>query len=130
MTDKQTKESESTEASQTIVGNNIEEKPKSKSLVENLLSIDKWLRFAFMVLFAIILSVVSYLIGLLVLLQFIFVLVTGQDNSKVRSFCSSLSVFISQTLQFLTYNSEEKPFPFADWPNGDSGEKNSSSKES
>ena len=27
--------------------------------------------------------------------------------------------FIYQNLQFLTYNSEQKPFPFADWPEAD-----------
>src|SRR5690606_6021877 len=47
---------------------------------------------------------------------FLFALITGNDNRQLRKFGDSLSIFIFDTLQFLIYNSEEKPFPFADWP--------------
>lgn len=83
---------------------------------ERLLSADHWLRFVFMVLFAIILGLVSYVITVLVILQFIWALVSGEGNDKLREFGSSLSQYIYQILRFLTYNSEDKPFPFADWP--------------
>jgi len=81
-----------------------------------LLSVDHWLRFAFMVLFILILSVVSYLIVGLVILQFFWALIAGEGNDKLRDFGSSVSSFISQVLRFLTYNTNTKPFPFADWP--------------
>src|SRR5690606_36175239 len=51
-----------------------------------------------------------------VIVQFLFALITGQDNVNLRQFGLALSTFIFQTLKFLTYNSEEKPFPFSDWP--------------
>ena len=116
MTDEKNKENESTNTQQAMVDNNIEEKPENNSLFSNLLSTKQWFRFAFMLLFTIVLSVVSHVIGLLVILQFIFVLVAGKDNEKLRLLGSSFSTFIFQILQFLTYNSEEKPFPFSDWP--------------
>ncbi|MFT6386878.1 MAG: hypothetical protein ACJAUP_000247 [Cellvibrionaceae bacterium] len=83
---------------------------------ERLLSADHWLRFVFMVLFAMILGVASYVITVLVLIQFVWALVTGEGSDKLREFGSSLSQYIHQILRFLTYNSEEKPFPFTDWP--------------
>lgn len=83
---------------------------------DRLLSADHWLRFAFMVLFILILSVVSYLIVALVILQFFWALVAGEGNDKLRDFGSSVSRFILQVLRFLTYNTDDKPFPFADWP--------------
>ncbi|MGH1487625.1 MAG: DUF4389 domain-containing protein [Cellvibrionaceae bacterium] len=89
---------------------------KEPSWGERLLSVDHWLRFAFMVLFAIILGVVSYVMTVLVIIQFIWALVAGEGNDKLREFGSSLSQYIYQTLRFLTYNTEDKPFPFADWP--------------
>ncbi len=75
-----------------------------------------WLRFIFMLLFAILIQVAGSVMWVVVILQFVFTLFTGEDNSKLRNFGHSLSVFIYQTWQFLSYNSEEKPYPFQDWP--------------
>lgn len=86
---------------------------------ERLLSADHWLRFVFMVLFAIILGVAAYVISVLVVIQFVWALVTGEGNEKLRNFGGSLGVYIHQTLRFLTYNTEDKPFPFADWPDNE-----------
>jgi hypothetical protein len=88
----------------------------NEQLKSNLLSSKHWLRLLFMILFALLLQVVSFIMGVLVILQFLFSLITGQDNINLRKFGSSLTSYIYQTLKFLTYNSEEKPFPFADWP--------------
>ena len=85
-------------------------------LKSNLLCATHWIRLVFMVLFALFLQLASSVMVLLVVVQFLFSLVTGNDNSSLRKFGSSLSKFIYQTLQFLTYNSESKPFPFLDWP--------------
>lgn len=88
----------------------------NEELKSNLLSSRHWLRLVFMLLFAALLQVAGIIMWVLVILQFVFSLITGQDNANLRSFGHSLSTFIYQTLKFLTYNSEEKPFPFADWP--------------
>lgn len=89
----------------------MDEKMKS-----NLLSSTHWLRLVFMVLFAVILQVAAAVMWIVVVLQFLFSLFTGQNNDNLREFGHSLSVFIYQTWQFLSYNSEEKPYPFQDWP--------------
>ncbi|HWV13908.1 MAG TPA: DUF4389 domain-containing protein [Cellvibrio sp.] len=82
----------------------------------NLQSSKHWLRLVFMLLFAAVLQVASIVMWLLVIVQFIFSLITGADNSNLRKLGYGLSVYIFDTLKFLTYASEEKPFPFADWP--------------
>lgn len=89
---------------------------KSEQLKQNLLSADHWIRLLFMVFFAFVLQIASVVIGAVVVVQFLFALVTGKANDNLRQLGSSLSQFIAQTLNFLTYNSEQKPFPFADWP--------------
>ncbi|UTF61006.1 DUF4389 domain-containing protein [Gilvimarinus sp. DA14] len=85
-------------------------------LKSNLLSADHWMRFVYMILFAVILYIAGIVMGIVVLIQFVFALITGSDNSNLRQLGDSLSQYIYAALRFLTYNSEEKPFPFADWP--------------
>lgn len=88
----------------------------NEELKSNVTSAKHWLRLVYMLLFAVLLYVASFVVWVLVVVQFLFSLFTGQDNIKIRQFASSLSAYIFHTLRFLTYTSEDKPFPFADWP--------------
>ncbi len=90
--------------------------PEGGDWKEKVLSADHWLRFVFMVLFAGIACVASYVVAVLIFIQFVFALFTGNPNDRLRIFGASLSQYIFEILSFLTYNSEDKPFPFADWP--------------
>lgn len=92
------------------------ERADEQDLKARLLSADHWLRLAFMLLFALVLCVVTYVVATVVALQFIWHLAKGEANSRLKHFGRSLSRYIEQVLCFLTYNSEDKPFPFADWP--------------
>lgn len=85
-------------------------------LKSNLTSPKHWVRLVYMVLFAFFLYVASFVMSGLVVVQFVFSLLTGSDNIKLRAFGYSLTTYIQQALMFLSFNSEFKPFPFADWP--------------
>lgn len=85
-------------------------------LKSNLMSSKHWLRLVHMILFSFGLYVALVVMLILVSMQFMFAMITGNDNDNLRKFGDSLSKFIFQALQFLTYNTEEKPFPFMDWP--------------
>lgn len=102
-----------------IEAESVETVDVEPSMKERLLSTDHWLRFVFMLLFAVILSVSGYVFFVLVVVQFLWALITGESNSKLREFGCNLSLYIYQILRFLTYNSEDKPFPFSDWPDED-----------
>lgn len=88
----------------------------TEELKENLKSRNTWIRLLYMVLFALIYSVAEVVITAVVLFQFLHSLVTGRSNANARRFGESLSTFVYQILRFLTYNTEELPFPFAEWP--------------
>lgn len=88
----------------------------NEQLKSNLTSSKHWLRLVFMLLFAAVLQLASLVMWILVAVQFVFSLVTGEDNQHLRRFGHSLSTYIYDVLKFLCYSSEEKPFPFADWP--------------
>jgi len=75
-------------------------------------------REAPLLLFGLMLHAASIAMWVLVAVQFIFTLITGSDNRNLRSLGKSMTLFISQALEYLTYNTEQKPFPFADWPDG------------
>jgi len=88
----------------------------SEQLKENLSSKKQWQRLLFMLLIGFCAVVVWWLCGVVIVAQFLFSIITGKDNKKLRGFGSSASFFIQSALNYLTYNSEVKPFPFTDWP--------------
>lgn len=94
----------------------MSENETGEKIKQNILTVDHWIRLVYMILFAFVLQIASIVIGAVVILQFIFALVTGSSNTNLRQLGASLTCYISDTLRFLTYNSEDKPFPFADWP--------------
>lgn len=90
-----------------------------QQLKSNLTSSKHWFRLLFMLFYGVCLQVAFVVMTAVVCIQFLFALISGDDNRQLRAFGNSLSQFIFQSFQFLTYNSEEKPFPFADWPEAD-----------
>jgi hypothetical protein len=88
----------------------------NEQLKSNLTSSKHWLRLVFMLLYAAVLQLASIVMWVVVAVQFLFSLITGEDNLPLRRFGHSLSTYIYDVLKFLCYSSEEKPFPFADWP--------------
>jgi len=95
---------------------------EGKTFVQNLLSGPTWLRVLFMALFLLIYGVAEVLLTAVVLLQIVFVLVTGDRNERLTAFGKSLSLFVYEIILYWTYNSEDKPFPFASWPVGEAVE--------
>ena len=81
-----------------------------------------WIRLGFMLLFALLLIAGRLVIRILVVVQFTLVLVMGSDNENLRNLGQGLGKWIYQAVMFLTFNSEEKPFPFDEWPTIDPSE--------
>ena len=90
--------------------------PEKKSVWKNFTTGQTWLRCLFMLLFALIYSFAEVIVGIVVLLQFLFVLFSGEQNRRLKEFGAGMSVYIYRIIAYWTYNSEEKPFPFAPWP--------------
>ena len=81
-----------------------------------LTNFNTWIRFAYMLLFAVLLMAARLVITLVVVVQFLLVLIIGSDNENLRNLGQGLARWVYQTVMFLTFNSEEKPFPFNEWP--------------
>lgn len=81
-----------------------------------LTNCNTWIRLAYMLLFSVLLMAARLVIGLVVIVQFLLVLVIGSDNENLRNLGQGLAKWVYETVMFLTFNSEEKPFPFDEWP--------------
>ena len=77
---------------------------------------DIWVRALFMVFFLLAYSVAEAVVVLLVLFQFVTILLTGHANQNALRLGYNLSTYVFQVLQFQTFNTESRPFPFSDWP--------------
>lgn len=75
-----------------------------------------WLRGVFMILFGLLYSLAGTVLVVMAVLQFIFVLTGSAPNTRLLSFGRSLGSYAQQVVNFQTFNTEEKPFPFSDWP--------------
>ncbi len=75
-----------------------------------------WKRGLFMVLFWVILRLTEFVIIAVGLAQFVLKLSTGSTNQKILAFGDSLTTFTRQMAAFLTYQTDEMPFPFGKWP--------------
>ena len=84
-------------------------------ITENLKKPGIWRRILFMMLFALILGFVRMLLWAVVAFQVLTGLLTDSINPHARQFGKSLSIYIYKVLLFLTFNTEEMPFPFTDW---------------
>ena len=91
----------------------------TNDIKSSIFSPKHWTRLVYMLLFALMLHVASIVMWVLCAMQFIFTLITDKDNENLRCLGKSITRFIVQALDFLTYNTEAKPFPFAEWPAGE-----------
>ncbi len=84
---------------------------------EHIKSRTTWLRLLFMIIFVFLYGVSRIVVIAVVVLQFFWVLFTGETNEKLKAFGQSLATYTYQVIRYLTYNTDSRPFPFDDdWP--------------
>ncbi|MFT7685502.1 MAG: hypothetical protein ACI9FB_000845 [Candidatus Azotimanducaceae bacterium] len=88
---------------------------------ENLVNPNIWIRALNMVLFMFAYGFAKAIIAFVTLFQFVSILFTGRANEPLLSFGKNLSVFIYEVLEFQTFNTEIRPFPFSSWPDEEHG---------
>lgn len=103
--------------------NDTKESPAESSAMDyseyapNIKSIPVWKRLAFMLIFSLALSFTRMLIFFIAFIQFVIVLFSDTSNAKLQDFGHALGKFAAEIIDFLTYHSDEKPFPFdREWP--------------
>lgn len=74
------------------------------------------LRIGWMLVFLLVWQVAQLLLGAVVLMQLIYRLVYSAPNAGLMNFGDSLSQFLAQIGRFGSFHTEQKPWPFNDWP--------------
>lgn len=85
----------------------------------NILSGNQWLRMLFMVGYLLASWVLTLVLLATILVQTVIILITGETNTNLRRFGILCGVFMHQIIHFLVYGSDEKPFPFSEFPDID-----------
>jgi hypothetical protein len=74
-------------------------------------------RIALTLLFAIVGGVLRTVLGVIVLFELFFALVTRRPpGARVRALANRITTYHYQLLRYLTYNESRVPFPFSDFP--------------
>ena len=94
----------------------VDDSIDTESLKENFVQQGKWLRLLWMMGFSFIYSISLWVLWLIVTVQFLFVLLTNNPNKNILRASSGFRNYMVQILDFITYRSEDKPFPFSDFP--------------
>jgi hypothetical protein len=75
-----------------------------------------WPRICYMVGYGMAANMAFWAMVFLTIAQAIFILSSGNGNSELKVFTGQLSSFMKQAMDFVIFQSEEKPFPFQAFP--------------
>ena len=81
-------------------------------IFENISNQNSWIRLVYMLIYGVMLHVAGAIMWLLCAAQFLCALVLGADNENLRKLSATLIDFINSALRFVSYNTEDRPFPF------------------
>src|SRR5262249_26774929 len=71
-----------------------------------------WLRVLLMILMAIAFHISGTLLGLAAFIQFVLALLSQTPNARLIAFGQSLGLYLSQIADFVSFGTEQIPFPF------------------
>lgn len=75
-----------------------------------------WMRGLFMLLMAFAFHVSGTVMLIVAVIQSVMLLLNGTPNQRLVSFGRSMGRYLQKIVNFLSFASEELPFPFSDWP--------------
>ena len=88
----------------------------SGDIKENVTRRSIWLRLVFMIVLSVAFNVAELITFAVVAFQFLSNLITGQSNDRLTRFGRNLARYLQQIIVYMTFATEEKPFPFTPWP--------------
>ncbi len=88
----------------------------SGNIKDNVTRSSIWLRLFFMIVLCIAYGVAELVTSAVVVFQFLASLFTGKPNDRMAHFGRNLARYFQQITVYMTFATEEKPFPFAPWP--------------
>ena len=97
----------------------VDDNKTGNPIEENLKSGATWMRGLFMLVSCVLASVAMFVGSVIVVLGFFYVLFTGEVNQQIKVAGQSVAAYIYKIARYLTFNTDEKPFPLGgEWPSG------------
>lgn len=90
--------------------------PQQGEVWQNVKSGDSWGRGLVMILFVLIVEMLRVVVYALALIQWLNSLLTRNRLEPVVKFGVSLGAYADQIVRYLSYATDDKPFPFGEWP--------------
>ena len=88
-----------------------------RNIGENFLKPSNWIRLGLVAGFVILLYVVLIpLIIIVIFTQFSFSIFANEPNINLKELCVRVFLYIQEILNYVTYISDAKPFPFSRFP--------------
>lgn len=72
----------------------------------------KWIRLLFMILFLIVFGIVEFVVYLIAIIGFLLLLLNGKPSDQIKEFGDTLSRYVRSIVLFLSFNTENLPWPF------------------
>ena len=85
-------------------------------LTENIKEPSIWVNFFLKVVYLIFLNFIVPFLGFITLLQLLFSIGSKKPNENLVSFSKKISSYIYQIINFITYSSDQRPWPFNSFP--------------
>lgn len=77
-----------------------------------------WIRGMLMFVFLILFGLAETLLCAMTVIQFLWTAITGKPNVALVDFGDAMAEWLSQVARFQTMKSDDRPFPWGDWPKG------------
>ncbi len=86
---------------------------------QNIKQPSTWKRGLYILLYSICFQLSATLLFFIVFFQFMAKLITAETNDQLRKLSRSLASYVYQLILFMSFNSNDKPYPYGDWPEGE-----------
>ena len=78
-----------------------------------------WLRGLLMILMAVATQLTGTLLFFVAVIQFVLALTGAAPNARLTALGRGLGRYLNQIANFVSFATEEPPFPFSEWPSND-----------
>ena len=85
-------------------------------LTENIKEPSIWVNFFLKIICLVFLNFIVPFLGFITLLQLLFSIGSKKPNENLVSFSKKISSYIYQIINFITYSSDQRPWPFNSFP--------------